>query len=347
MGRRTKADREQLAAKRIESVLRAHGVATARTLEQKISDAGPGDQRIDPHVLTGVRMDLEAENKVTEKRVSGIPWYYWSTTPDVVVQRRLEELEPIHARTRDRGFLLRAGQTLEIAVYRALRALREARPEVEFLGGFVDLNEHDDSTLYRKVEPEMVSDERVGGGLADFIVTTPDGGRGAIECKNTRQWIYPDRDEIRQLVRTAVRLDAVPILIARRIPYVTIRVLHGCGVVFHETYTQLYPAADADLATQARDKRLLGYHDIRVGNRPDGRLSRFITGQLPRLMRDAREKFRANRDLLEGYAGGEPYKAVAAQVLLRGRGASDGMDPCAGKGTLMLGGNGRKRGRNL
>ena len=32
-----------------------HGVATDRTLEQKISDAGPFDQRIDPHVLTDVR----------------------------------------------------------------------------------------------------------------------------------------------------------------------------------------------------------------------------------------------------------------------------------------------------
>ena len=28
------------------------------------------------------------------------------------------------------------------------------------------------------------------------------------------------------------------------------------------TYNQLYPAADHDLATEARDKRLLGYHDI-------------------------------------------------------------------------------------
>ena len=29
-----------------------------RTLEQKISDAGPNDQRIDPHILTEVRNDL-------------------------------------------------------------------------------------------------------------------------------------------------------------------------------------------------------------------------------------------------------------------------------------------------
>ena len=55
VSRRTRADRELLAAKRLRNVLRVHGVATDRTLEQKISDAGPFDQRIDPHVLTDVR----------------------------------------------------------------------------------------------------------------------------------------------------------------------------------------------------------------------------------------------------------------------------------------------------
>ena len=253
-----------------------------------------------------------------QKRLSGTPWYHLYTTPDGEVQRRLAELEPIHARTQDGRFLQRAGQTLEIAVYRALRAGREVGAELQFRGEFADLNDHDDATLYRKVEPEMVSDETVRGGLVDFIVTTPDGGRGAIEVKNIRQWLYPGREEIQELLKKAVGLDAVPILIARRIPRVTFHVLHECGVLFHETFNQLYPEADEELAKQAKDKRLLGYHDIRIGNRPDARLMRFITENLPRLLPDAREKFQANRDLLEGYAGGEhAYEAFAAQVAQR------------------------------
>jgi hypothetical protein len=37
----TRAEREEIARKRLVAILRTHGVANARTLEQKISDAGP------------------------------------------------------------------------------------------------------------------------------------------------------------------------------------------------------------------------------------------------------------------------------------------------------------------
>ena len=40
------------------SVLRAQGVANLRTLEQKIADAGPNPQRVQPHILTPVKNAL-------------------------------------------------------------------------------------------------------------------------------------------------------------------------------------------------------------------------------------------------------------------------------------------------
>ena len=297
-------------------------------MEQKIADAGPGDQRIDPHVLTRVRAALQGQGEVIQRRVDRIPWYHLRTTPDAVVQQRLDELQPIHARTRDGRFVLRVGQALEIAIFRALRDLHTVSPEVQFFGGFRNLEEHDDSTLYSKVEPEMISGEHVGRGLVDFVLTTPDGARGAIEAKNIRQWIYPGREEVDELLEKALALNAVPILIARRIPFVTFHLLSPCGVLFHETYNQLYPEADAELATQAADKRLLGYHDIRVGNQPDARLRRFITEHLPRLLPAARERFRTHRDLLEGYVEGEhTYEAFAARVRRRSQGEpEDGLE---------------------
>jgi hypothetical protein len=54
----TGEQREALAEKRILSVLSTLVVANQRTIEQKISDAGPGDQRVDPHILTTVRARL-------------------------------------------------------------------------------------------------------------------------------------------------------------------------------------------------------------------------------------------------------------------------------------------------
>ena len=319
--RRTRQDRELLAAKRLRSVLGTHGVADGRTLEQKISDGGPFDQRIDPHVLTDVRASLVQSGEITRRLENNVPWYHLSAIPDDVVQQRLEQLQPIHARTLDGNFVLRVGQVLEIAIFRALRELHAVSPEVQFFGGFRDLDEHDDSTRYSKVEPEMISGEHVGGGLVDFVVTTPDGIQAAIEAKNIRQWVYPDRKEIKELLEKALVLDAVPVLIARRIPFVTFYILSECGVLFHQTYNQLYPAADAELASLAKDKRLLGYHDIRVGNDPDVRLKRFMTEHLVPLLPAAQERFEHFRDLVEGYVDGTyTYEAFTARVGRRVRG---------------------------
>jgi len=44
--------RIELGKKRLQSVLSRHTVAMARTLEQKISDAGPSGQPVDPAYLT-------------------------------------------------------------------------------------------------------------------------------------------------------------------------------------------------------------------------------------------------------------------------------------------------------
>jgi hypothetical protein len=116
-------------------------------------------------------------------------------------------------------------------------------------------------------------------------------------------------------------LDLVPVLIARRIHYSTFSVLNPCGVLFHQTFNQLYPTSAAALATKVKDKRLLGYHDVRLGNQPDARLTRFIHDHLPGLLPVARASFDEFKDLLALYADGtHSYKSFAARVKRRLRG---------------------------
>ena len=302
-------------------MLRAHGVATDRTLEQKISDAGPFDQRIDPHVLTDVRTALVARGEIIVRRESGAPWYHLNTTSDGDVQQRLNELQPVYARTSERNFTMRLGQALEIAIYRALQNLHDSVPGVQFFGGFRDLDAHDDATLYSKIEPEIISGRQTHRGVVDFGLGIPQGTLAAIESKNLLQWIYPNRSEIKALLRKSLDLDVVPVLIARRLPFVTRHVLYPCGVLFHETYNQLYAAADEALAALVKRKDLLRYHDIRVGNQADAHLTRFITELLPGLLPAARERFEGFRDLLEGYVDGEHgYESIAARVRRRVQG---------------------------
>jgi len=91
--------------------------------------------------------------------------------------------------------------------------------------------------------------------------------------------MYPTFRKYLKRSEKCLALDAVPVFIARRIPYVTFAVLSKSGFIVHQTYNQLLPASAADIAAKARDKSTLGYHDIRTGNQPDARLLKFCNGE--------------------------------------------------------------------
>lgn len=130
--------------------------------------------------------------------------------------------------------------------------------------------------------------------------------------------IYPHDEEIRAAVRKALTLDVIPVIVARRIQYASFRVLGTCGVIMHETYNQRLANADAAIAEQAKHKDLLGYHDIRTGNAPDARLTRFFADQLPGLLDRSRASLDQYRDLLEAYTSRDiPYAEFAARVRRR------------------------------
>jgi hypothetical protein len=61
------------------------------------------------------------------------------------------------------------------------------------------------------------------GCLHEKATRSPSGTWLGLECKNVREWLYPDRTEIRQTIDKCLRLDCVPMIIGRRIPYVTFR----------------------------------------------------------------------------------------------------------------------------
>jgi hypothetical protein len=318
----TREERITLGQKRLLSVLRRHVVAPMRTLEQKISDAGPNNQRIDPHLLTISLRRLLESGEVVRLRRNNKPWYHLNGCDPAELEQRLGVLGLIHDRTSTQDFGMRSGQTLEIAVYRAL----SAQNTTPFLGGYPDLLAHDDSTLYTKEEPpRLISGRALPGAMRlDFIIMDPVSGVGGIEVKNVREWLYPDREEVADLLRKCCHIHAIPILIARRIAYSTFSVLHTCGVLVHQTFNQLYPEADADLAVLARDKNLLGYHDVRVGNLPDPRLLTFLHHNLPALLPAARERFSRYFDLLSKYGEGViSYPEFAWRVRRREAGESE------------------------
>src|SRR4051812_27681099 len=112
--RRLAADRDALAERRIQSVLRTYTVCSMRTMENKISDGGPADQRIDPHLLTMARERLVTAEIIRRIDVD-CPWYYLASTSAAALKAKLAELVTVHRRYQ--RLAARMGQALEIAVY--------------------------------------------------------------------------------------------------------------------------------------------------------------------------------------------------------------------------------------
>lgn len=265
------------------------------------------------------------KREIVRLEEGGIVWFHLRSTPADIVEERMAAQLPVAREIQRENFLKRLGQTLEIALYRALGEQEVLEP----FGAFLDLDDHDDSTLYSKEEPPsaMGAKKIPGGKRVDFLVRHPEAGWAAIEAKNIRAWLYPNEDKIMDLLAKAVALDCVPILVARRIPFVTFKVLWTCGVVVHQTYNQLYPESDRALADEARDRHLLGFHDIRVGNQPDGRLLKFTGTNLAKVLPEARDRFEEYKDLLAEFgAGPMGYEEFAGRVRRRSQGTNEDND---------------------
>jgi hypothetical protein len=251
---------ERIARRRLRSVLERHTIATLRTLEQKISDAGPNNQRVNPHILTTALKKMQKKEIILKKFHSNetiTPWYYLPTTQEEKVSQRLEQQLPILKEIHKEATKRRIGETLEIAVFRALLKQKDH----EFLGAFSDIDNPDKNQRYSKEDPPKYLNGKSiqGKKKLDFLIRHPEAGWAGIEIKNVREWLYPNRKEIKDLILKSVSLDVVPVLICRRIPYVSFLILSQCGVIVHETYNQLYSEFDRELAMKAKQKDLLGF----------------------------------------------------------------------------------------
>lgn len=248
-------------------------------------------------------------------------WFHLANENPETIAARLAELQPIWTQFTDGATVARTGQALEIAVF---RALREAR--IDVYGGFGDLEAHDDSKLYSKTELQSFNGATLGKHALDFIVRVGNHHCG-IEVKNTRPWFYAHEPMLRDLIRKALTFKVQPVLIARRIQYVTFRVLGTCGLILHETYNQRMAQSDAELADRVRHKDLLGYHDIRTGNHADPRLIKFFAVSLPSILEEAASRVERYHDLLWAFATREmQYDEFAARVRRREQGQKEDND---------------------
>lgn len=316
----TTAARERLAIAlaRLPNVLERQGVACIRTLEMKISDGGPIEQRAEPHFITIALRELVDQRgfvrQHTHVATGDTPWYAPSRSPQGDVDAKLDLLATLYQQTTVGGIKNIIGQALEKVVLDVLKEMEERIQGCGFQGHIdpveiIDLGEY---RIFKKYDPPSQYSGKTSKKRGDFYLILPGVGTLLIECKNFREWLYPQHGEIKSTIIKAAELGLPPVLVARKLPYVTREVLcRPAGIITHESYYQYYPSdlaayrpADpaglASIIEQAKRKELLGYADIR--QKADPRTRKFFMQDLPVIAPEMGARFKRNIPVLLDFA---------------------------------------------
>ena len=303
-------ERVRIAMARLPNVLERQTVAHQKTLEQKIADQGPRAMRVHPHLLGLAIRELAVERRTLRTyrhpSTGNTGWYATARTDEAAVRQKLDEIAPLYAQVKSGYFPNFVGDALEVVIFKALQTLNASNPRYSF-DGAIDLEGPKTSDgRYRKIEPPNVISGYKTQKLADFVLYGFDSGPIFIECKNYREWIYPHHHTINELILKSIETRTTPLLIARRIHYTTLRnFLEPAGILAHETYYQYYPADQHELAARVKDKRLLGFSDVRATENPDPRTIKLFHQHLPQIVDLAAQRFLQNKQALSDYIGGD------------------------------------------
>lgn len=303
------------AEKRIVNILTERFVMSQSMLVAKISEAGP--KRFNPHIVNQALNKLVSEtvlikkDKPFENKVF-IPCYHLKHTDQDLVSNRLNELFPYldwlknNKNQNHNKFHKRLGYALEIPVGQRLNALVEKSEKkgVRLDGEFKYLSIMNDGEVQCKKEPPQIINRVKIKGRMDFILKTGNDTL-VIECKNVRNWIYPNNHAFKKALWVALDTDAILVYIARR-HHPVMNIFRLAGIITHDTHHQIYPYNERDMAEQIRNKDVIGYHDICISEENGEkryedfkkRLDKFINTNLLKVASKSRKAFDLSKDYL-------------------------------------------------
>ncbi|HXE75044.1 MAG TPA: hypothetical protein VNN18_05320 [Candidatus Xenobia bacterium] len=285
MPSRTRDEWIRLAKWRCLNTLATHSICPIRMIEAKVCEAGPGDKRPNPLSVSDALKQLRNEGRI----------------------------DRVKHQVRDAEFFFDARIDINREPHRALFLNRLAlyRKYIAFatenqLCGFV-LEQVLDDAINRSGVATFVS--RFPGcnipqGRPLDSVFTVRGQLVGAEAKNLREWLYPESVEIWNLLSKCHSIDALPVLVARKLPYVTYLLFKKVGILGYQTHFQYFhPQLTAELESIKRVDGL-GFKDIRTSLGPDLNLTRYIQNVLPRNLEDFKQRFLAAKPLVLKYCSG-------------------------------------------
>lgn len=250
-------------------------------LEAKICEAGPGDKRPNPVSLNAALQRLVSAHKIQiiPKRTANETPFYASTYVDITTESFQAVLDKRrHLYLIHKGLADRNEYCSEILERIVDSALVRSGVVSEFVTRFPNPNVPRDRPL-------------------DFVVRINDVLWGG-EDKNYREWLYPESWEIWSTISKCCEIDAVPILIARKIPYVSFLFFGKAGMVGFQTHFQYFHPTCSEELARVKDVDGLGYKDISCTLEPPDYLIRFLSTTIPRIGPDFQRRFSQTKDVL-------------------------------------------------
>jgi len=302
----TEEEYEALAAEVVVAVLQAEHAVLASELEAKAADVRWRSHGLplNPHHLWAARQRLLADGVIEAEtaRTRGghdVETFHLTAAAQRTWGPAAARKRLLHGRylgwasgtkRHPRGLV---GEGAERVVR---RSLLEAAPSAGYR--LARLDDGDVSTFSGLDIPGGPVDS-----AADVIVTRSGivvGTAGLlIEVKNIRDWVYPRKPELYQLLSKAAEMQRarpderfVPVLICRRVHYTTVKMAKSLGFYVIDLRRQyLVPSSDIDDEMLAEVRNELGFADLLKGTGPDSVLLKHFSTSLPSVVERSAERW--------------------------------------------------------
>jgi len=295
----TREEWKDLARRRIQRILGVRRVASKRQLEAKISEAGPGRMRANPHHVSAALDDLLGSGQVI---TAGVVSANIGRSTALYAPSNWDETSPVDGERIQR---VRAAYQEFLTV--TLREDDGKSLETVVQGAIEQSNQF--HWLTPAGRPPSAGFEISGvpitgpqGALDHYLIHKHTGILVGVEDKNYRDWFYPTRFEIKQLLKKCHAYNMLPVLVTRKVHFTTRVLFHHLGALAFQTHNQCFATKYADRLVDVRHKDGLGFADMRFTDEPLPHIVRLFSDLLPRLIDTSWEKFNANRELIEAFS---------------------------------------------
>jgi len=285
-----------ISKKRVHNILNKYRVCSRTQLETKISEAGPSNMRPEPIFITQALKELTSREEIITivNDTHELPNFYVQPGFDINNPKdrdRFDKIKSLYKKYRSiAGNVEYCGNILEKVIYNSA----------------VECN-----TFVIHGAPGCPPHHVNGHNFAEigwpeyiFTYSSPESRpiNAIVECKNIRNWLYPEAHEIWELFLKAAKSEMVPILVTRKIAYPVWYLFKAVGAIGFEMHRQYFDPSIKDDMEDIIHKDELGFHNIAFSLAKENRIIKFFDVTVNRQIHNLQSVFYSNMETVLDYA---------------------------------------------